>query len=164
MRIEHEWSYEAPAEQVYAMIIDPAFQEAKCRHAAAVSFSADVTRVDGHDEVLVHRSMSTADLPSQLRSLIGETIDIVERQVWQAEADDQGGRTADLRVEIKAAPVAFTGRITMTPDSGHTRLRAKGDLVAKIPLVGGRIEEAARPAITGAIDIEQETGREFLTT
>ncbi len=165
MKIEHRWSYDAPVDEVYAMTLDQRFQEAKCRHAAAVDYSARVTREpDGTGLIVVERSMSTDGLPSQLRSFIGETIDVVERQQWPEEPDADGSRTADLRVEIKAAPVALTARIVMRPDGTGTAMHVIGNLQAKVPLFGGRIEEAAAPAITGAIEIEQQTGNEFLAT
>ncbi len=162
MRIQRSWTYDAPIERVYAMTIDPRFQEAKCRHASAVGYSSDVTRVDGRDTVVVERSMATDGLPSQMRSFIGGTIHIVERQVWPVDPDQQGRRVADLRVEVKSAPVAFTGTITMTRAGDRTAMHAEGDLRAKVPLLGAKIEEAAAPAVTGAIEMEQQAGREFL--
>lgn len=163
MKIEHSWSYDAPVAEVYAMTLDRRFQEAKCRHAAAVDYSAEVTRrQDGTGLVVVERSMSTEGLPAQFRSLIGQTIDVVERQQWPADTADDGSRHADLTVQIKDAPVALKARIVMRPEGDGTSMQITGELRAKVPLFGGRIEEAAAPAITGAIEIEQQTGTEFL--
>ncbi|TWP35117.1 DUF2505 domain-containing protein [Leekyejoonella antrihumi] len=162
MRIEETWSYDADAHRVYAMTIDPRFQESKCRHAAAVSYSAGVTHKDGHDLVLIRRSMSTEGFPPQLRSMIGNTINIEERQLWPTEADADGRREAEVTVAIMGAPVMFTGRLQMTPQGESTSMRASGDLRARVPLFGGKIEEAAVPAITGAIEIERSTGRSYL--
>jgi len=164
MRVEQKWTYDADTDRVYAMTIDPRFQEAKCRHAAAVSFSADVTRRDGHDLIVVRRSMSTEGFPSQLRSMIGTTIGIEERQLWPVEPDSEGTREAELTVAISGAPVTFTGMVRMAPQATSTSMRALGDLRAKVPLFGAKIEEAAVPAITGAIEIEESTGRGYLAS
>ena len=38
----------------------------------------------------------------------------------------------------------------------------QGDLKARIPLIGARIEKAAAPAIESAIRVERETGQAWL--
>ena len=38
-----------------------------------------------------------------------------------------------------------------------------GDLKASIPLLGGRVEKAAAPAVVHAIHGEERTGRRWLT-
>jgi hypothetical protein len=41
-------------------------------------------------------------------------------------------------------------------------LTIEGELKASVPLVGGRIEKAAAPAVAGAFHGEGETGRRWL--
>ena len=43
-----------------------------------------------------------------------------------------------------------------------TRIDLDGDLKAKIPLLGGKIEKAAEGPILGAIEKEQEVGTAWL--
>lgn len=162
MRIEHDWTYDAPIGDVFAMVLDTRFQQAKCRHAAALDCSARVTRGEGQDVVRVVRTMSTSDFPAQLRTLVGETLKVEEQQIWPAAADPANRRHATLGVRIVGAPVSLTGGIRMTADGDRTRMQVRGELVARIPLFGSVVERAAAPAVVGAIEIEQTTGAGYL--
>lgn len=164
MKIEEKWVYPASDDVVYAMIVDPAFQESKCIATKAVDHRVDIS-IDGAGHVVVtHRTMSTASFPSQFKSMLGESLEIVETQAW-GSPDADGTRIADLTVEIKGAPIGLTGTITATPSGrqgAHTDMDVVGDLKARIPLIGGRIEQAAAPAIISAVRSEAETGKEYL--
>ena len=65
-------------------------------------------------------------------------------------------------VEIQSAPVRLTGSLSLGPDGAGTAEQVDGDQKASLPLVGGKIEKAAEPAIRAAIGKEQEIGRGWL--
>ncbi len=163
MKIEEKWVYPAPGDRVYAMIIDPAFQDAKCMAARATEHSVDVQKTQECHTVVTHRSMSTSSFPSQFKSMVGDSLQIVETQAW-GFADGDGNRSADLIVEIKGVPVGLTGTITATTHGPDTVMQMAGDLKARIPLFGGKVEQAAAPAIVSAIQSEAETGKGYLAS
>ena len=81
--------------------------------------------------------------------------------MWGRPAAD-GSRTGTIHIGIGDAPVAMQGGLRMRVDGRGTRIDIDGDLKARVPLVGGRIERAAEPSIRAAIDIEQEVGEKWL--
>jgi hypothetical protein len=56
----------------------------------------------------------------------------------------------------------MTGTLRMAPGGSGTRIDVDGDLKAKIPLLGGKVEKAAEQPILSAIDKEQEVGTAWL--
>lgn len=158
MKIEETWSYDAPADRVFQMLLDPAFQEAKCAATGALSHSVSING----PVIETHREMATEGLPENVARIVGKTLKIIEIQRWDEAADDDS-RTADVDVSIGGLPISYAGRITMTPDGdGGTDMHLVGDLRAKIPLVGGKVESASAPAISEGVQIEAQTGEEYL--
>lgn len=161
MKIEEKWVYPASDTDVYAMIVDPAFQEAKCAATKAVDFGVQIDPTDKGHTIVSRRTMSTSSFPSQFKSMVGDTLQIIETQVWGAP-DAGGSRAADLTVEIKGAPIGMTGTLRATASGSDTVMQLEGDLKARVPLIGGKIEQAAAPAIVAAIHTEADTGNAYL--
>lgn len=161
MKIEEMWVYPASGDAVYAMIVDPFFQESKCAATNAVDYSVGIEPEKGAHTVTSRRTLSTASFPSQFKSMVGHTLEIVETQAWATPGSD-GGRVADLTVEIKGLPVGLTGTLTAAPSGNQTQMTLAGDLKARVPFIGAKIEQAAAPAIIAAIRSEASTGRKYL--
>ncbi|GAB3495732.1 DUF2505 domain-containing protein [Flexivirga lutea] len=161
MKIEETWSYAAPADRVFAMLLDPQFQEAKCAATGALSHSVKVEQQGSSDVIETRREMATDGLPDNVARIVGRTLQVIELQHWAAPTAD-GSRTADLDVSLGGLPINFSGRIRMTPDGDTTTMHVLGDLRARIPLVGKKVETAAAPAIAGGVRIEAHTGQEYL--
>lgn len=157
MKIEETWTYDAPADRVFAMLLDPKFQESKCAATGALSYQASITQ----QVVETQREMSTDGLPDGVARFVGNTLRIIEIQRW-GEPDENGSRTADLQVSIGGLPIDYTGRIQLLPNGDKTTMHMLGDLRARIPLVGAKIETAAAPAISSGVQIEAGTGQKYL--
>jgi Protein of unknown function (DUF2505) len=162
VRLNAELRYVAEPKRVFRMIVDPAFQEAKCAATGALAHAVDVTENgDGSATVRTRRTMPTDDIPDAVRSFVGRTLHVTETQRWDPERPD-GSRTGSIVVEIEGTPVRLTATTALLPDGGGTRQPVEGDLRASVPLLGGRIEKAAEPAVLAAIRVEQRAGTGWL--
>ncbi|MBB2890767.1 DUF2505 domain-containing protein [Flexivirga oryzae] len=161
MKIQEKWTYDAPADRVLQMVLDPKFQEAKCAAAAALTYSASVEEQPSGHVVKTEREMSTDGFPDNVARLVGKTLQIIETQRWGEPAED-GSCTADLDVSISGLPIRYTGTIELTANGDTTGMNVQGDLRANIPLFGGKIESAAAPGISSGVRIEAETGQKYL--
>lgn len=161
MKIEETWSYDAPADRVFEMLLDPQFQEAKCVATGALGHSVSFKEQASRQVIETHREMATDGLPENVARIVGKTLKIIEIQRWSQPAAD-GSRTADIDVSLDGLPVNFVGHIQMTPDEDTTKMHVLGDLRARIPLVGKKVETASAPAFSGGVQIEAQTGREYL--
>lgn len=161
MKIQETWTYDAPADRVFRMLLDPKFQEAKCAATGALSCSASVEEQAPGHLIRTEREMSTEGIPDNVARIIGKTLQIIEIQRWGQAAED-GSRSAELDVSLGGLPVRYTGEIQLTPDGDATTMQVRGDLRANIPLFGSKVESAAAPAISNGVRIEAETGRAYL--
>lgn len=162
MKLQEEIRYDAPPADVAAMLADPAFVEDKCRRTGAIEQTVEVDGdAGGAFTVTTVRTMPTDDFPDVARKFVGETVVIKQVDSWHAAGAD-GSRTGDVRLKIAGAPVELLGTMTLTPAGGGTVQELLGDLKASVPLLGGKLEKAAAPAVVMALRKEGEVGREYL--
>lgn len=163
MQLKAEIRYDADPAAVFAMLSDPAFQKAKLQATQPLSYEVDVAVGDGGGALVTSsRTMPTDQVPDRVRSFVGPTMKITQVEEWGPPRAD-GSRQGTLRVEVSGAPVRLTGTLRLAPDGGGTLEVVEGDLKAGIPLIGGKIERAAEPAVMAAIQVEERTGREWLS-
>jgi hypothetical protein len=109
--------------------------------------------------------MPTDQLPDFLRGLTGGTLTILQVETWDPP-DGDGGREGTIEVEISGAPVRMSGTPSMVPDGTGDGIETvetiDGDLKARVPLIGGRVERAAEPAVRAAVGAERRTGTAWL--
>lgn len=152
----------ASPEQVFAMGTDSTFRAAVCEATRAKNYDVDITpHQDGRASVTVRRTLP-ADLPSVARRILGETVNVVQREEWSV-ATTTGARTADLVISISGQPVQMVGSVVLEPAGGGVRMRIRGDVKVSIPFVGATIEGVVAKAIVAAADKEQQTGRRWLS-
>jgi hypothetical protein len=162
VRLSAEIRFAADPQRVFAMIVDPAFQEAKCTASGSVEHEVDVSEHDdGGATVVSRRTMPTDGFPDFARSLVGATVELRETQRWEAPSHD-GTRTGSILVEVHGLPVRFHGSVALASDGTGTHWPIEGELKASVPLIGGRIERAAQPAVLAGIRVEQRTGNVWL--
>ena len=78
-----------------------------------------------------------------------------------APASD-GSRDANLQRHRGDPPSGDGGAGQPAPGGAGTTLTFDCDITARIPLIGDKVEQAAAPAILGAIRYEHETGQAWL--
>ena len=161
MRITTSLDYAATPEDVFAMLADPEFQAAKVEATHPLSHTESVTAKGEQTEIVTSRVISTDGFPDFAKSMIGPKLRVTETIMWSRASAD-GSRTGTIDIAIGDAPVAMNGTLRMATGGSGTRIDIDGDLKAKIPLVGGRVEKAAERPILGAIEKEQEVGTAWL--
>lgn len=141
--------------QVVRARCDAGYLEALCRRTGAVEHEV---QVDGLRTV-VRRVMPTDRFPDFARKLTGERITLVETTTWQAEADADGARRGEIRLAVDGAPVSALSTTVVRPDGTGAVEVVSGEVTAKVPLIGGRIEKAVLPALAAGLDAQVDTYR-----
>jgi hypothetical protein len=152
----------APAE-VFAMFADEEFQNRKCVATGAIRHTVSITARGDRTIIVSTRDMPSAGFPSFVKSMVGETLAVTETQDWGPSGTD-GVRHGKLAVEIAGAPVSLHAVLSLASSGQGTVETIEGDLKARIPLLGNKIEESAAPAIQTAIRVEGETGMAWLAS
>jgi hypothetical protein len=152
-KISRQTELPAPPADVFAIISDPAFQDDKAQQGTLPGSDSTVS-VDG-DRVRVRttRLLPSDGLPSVARSMVGDTLTIEEVHDWGPAGAD-GSRTGTFDMQVRGAPVTMTGTLGLAASGAGTLQAIDGELVAKVPFLGGKIEDAAAPALEEAIAAE----------
>jgi uncharacterized protein DUF2505 len=161
MKISHTVEFPAPPHEVFEMLAEPRFQEAKCGATAALEHAVSVELSGERTIIKTERILPTRGLPDYAKSMVGETLKVGETQDWGPAAAD-GSRHGTIDLEIHGAPLTLRGTVRLEPGGAGTVQHIDGDLKAKVPLFGGKIEQAAAPPIEAAIEIEHQTGVKWL--
>lgn len=150
-------SWPVPPEQVVQARCDAGYLELLCRRTGAVDHEV---RVDGLSTT-VRRVMPTDRFPDFARKLTGDTITLVETTTWAAATGADGSRHADVTMQVDGAPVSSRASTVVRPDGTGSTEVVTGQVSAKVPLMGGRIEKAVLPALEAALDAQVDAYREW---
>lgn len=160
MQLRETIEYDAPPEQVFAMLCDKAWREHVCEATHALRWNVTIEAGDGGATVTVVREVR-AEVPVAVRAMVGETIEIVATETWGLAAAD-GSRTADVRVQVSRQPAGMTGQLRLEPAGGGSRETLVGDVKVNIPFLGKTIEPEIAKAIRAALVVEGTAGRAYL--
>ena len=140
------------------MLADPKFYEQVSERMGAVSSTVEVSGdPSGSFTVTTERKMPTNGFPDFARKFVGDTVSVRQVDEWRAE-EDGGVRRGTISVEVQGAPLRLNGSLLLSPSGAGTTETIEGDLKAAVPLIGGKLEEAAQPAIEGAIRQQKKVG------
>ena len=164
MRITENLLHPADPVRVYVMLTDRGYQELRCTRAGALDHEVHIEPGAAGATVTTKRWTPTDDFPDFARRLVGDRLQVVEIVRW-GPADALGGRRAVMELEIPGVPVTFSGTLTLrgTPQ-GQTEHLLDGELAAKIPLLGARIEQAVAPQISAIARLEATIARDWLAS
>ncbi len=162
MRFTAQISYDAPPDAVFAMLTDQAFQDRKLAGTGSLEYSSSIEQTGEAAVIRTSRTLPTDRIPEAFRSALGGKLTVLQTESWSAPSPD-GSRTGTVGVQIPGAPLKMNGTLTLaTNGRGGTIENVNADLKASVPLIGGRIEKAAEPALRAAIDVEQRLGQQWL--
>ena len=160
MDLREQITYDAPPDEVFAMLCDESFRAEACAAVHALSHTVAVDRVGDEATVRTTRVMP-AQVPDFAKKMVGETIEVTQVERWGAP-DAAGARTAQLRIAITGQPAGMEGSVRLEPAAGGTREILAGDVRVRIPFVGRQIEPEIAKAIRAAVVKEAEVGRHWL--
>ncbi|HSK26716.1 MAG TPA: DUF2505 domain-containing protein [Jiangellales bacterium] len=160
MHLRTELTYDAPPDEVFAMLTDDEFVARKAQATGALSYVIDITD-DTHRVTVELRRVMPPVVPDYVRRFVGDTVDIDQTDVWEPPVD--GTRKGTFTAKIAGAPVSMTGTLTLRPGAaGHSVEVVEADVKAGVPFIGGKIEKAVGEAVLLAARKEEEVGRDWL--
>lgn len=151
-RLHKELRYDAGAEAVYAMLMDPAFRERVLASQRVLRGSVSVTG----ECVEIEQVLAADGIASFARKFVGEEIVIHQREEWTTPS------SADVQVAIPGKPGDVVGTATLAESAGGTLERVDLEIRVGIPLVGGKLEALVGDLLGQALDKEHETGVAWL--
>lgn len=105
--------------------------------------------------------MPTDKVPDIARRFVGSSVTIRETQTWSAPEPD-GSRSGTMDLEVVGTPAGMKGSVRLTPTGEMTSsVDIDGDLVAKVPLLGPRLEKAAVPYVSTVLRAEEKSAAAY---
>lgn len=157
-RLTHVMRYDAPIEQVAAMLADRAFREEVCGNQRATSHHVSIDGVQGDPmQVRIEMAQPTDKVPAFARKIVGETTTIVQTESWTSAT------YADVTVTIPGKPGEMVGTAVLEPFETGTVETVTLDITVRIPLVAGKIEELIAKLLGSALRAEERTGKAYLS-
>lgn len=162
MKLNETLNLPVSAHAAATMYADEAYADIRRASLGANSATATVTGDPaGAFTVRTEIAMPTDRVPDIARPLVGASLSIVEEQSWSAPAAD-GSRTGTMKLDVAGTPAGMTAsaRLSANGDAAST-VEIDGDLVAKIPLIGSRIEKAAVPYVSRVLRREEQSAAAY---
>ncbi|MGN6403554.1 DUF2505 domain-containing protein [Sinomonas sp.] len=162
MALEATTTLNHPVNQVAAVFADEAFQ----RHVSELvggkleSFTVDGDTASAFTATIV-RQVPTGRLPELAKKFVGEHLTVTQVEKWSAP-DADGSRHSDISVKVAGAPVDVTAVQRLVSEGAGTRLELSGTVSSSIPLLGGKIADAAEPFVGKALNIEATQAEAWL--
>lgn len=156
MKIRHEITYDAPAEDVWTMLSDPAFRTKSCEAMGVLSCTVAVDHAGQGMKVRIDQVQRTDGIPSFARKFAGETTEAVQVEDWSDRT------RADLSVKTPGKPTEIKGTLTLTEQDGRTVEAFEGDVKVKVPLIGGKLEGLMADLFRAGMDKEHGAGVAWL--
>ena len=152
MKLRHENVYDAPAADVYAMLIDPAFRKRIAAATDAVSCDAAF----GGGKLVVREEQAVKGVPGFAKKIVGESTTAIHTEVWT------DGTSATFEIETPGKPTHISGTTTLTESGGRTTQVYDLEVKASVPLVGGKLEKLIHDLTKDGFVVEGEVGRAWL--
>ena len=80
MKFSHELSYDAPPDQVYAMLAEPDFRRQSCEAMEVISADVQLERDGDGFTLVIDQLQNTRDLPAFARTFAGESTQAIQRE------------------------------------------------------------------------------------
>jgi hypothetical protein len=159
--VEHTYDYSVGA--VFEVLTD--FDAVKAKYEAIGQRDIELVRRDEKDDgslTLVTRRVVPLDVPGFAKKVLSPSQTVVQTDAWEAP-DTSGARAGTFTAESKGTPVQVSGKLRLSPDGDDAcRNVSEVEIVAKVPLIGGRIADFVSKDARKAVDHEQTWTRQRL--
>ena len=155
MRLRHELAYDAPPDDVLAMLTDPLFWDKVADATGALSSKATVGADGAATRVVIDQEQEVAGVPSFAKKFVGDSTRAITTQVWT-------GRQATFQVETPGKPTSINGTATVAENGAGSTLTYDLEVKASVPLIGGKLEKLVVELTTAGFEKEQAVGAAWL--
>jgi Protein of unknown function (DUF2505) len=156
MKIRHEITYDAGVEDVYAMLTDPAFRQKSCDAMGVLSADISIQPKDSGALIVIDQVQPTEGIPAFAKRIAGDKTQAIQTEEWGDHAN------AELTVKTPGKPTQISGQLSLTNDGQRTVEAFEGEVKAKIPLIGGKLESLMADLFKAGMDKEHGAGVAWL--
>jgi carbon monoxide dehydrogenase subunit G len=163
VQYKKEFTYNAPAADVYAMILDPAFQARRSKVGKPERADVSVVPGPGDGGTVTLVRVIALNLPAFIKKIAGVRFTLTEVQKWPDSAGTAAqGRAGTLDATVKGYSGGAHGTLRLSETAGRTTVAVSVDITVKIRVIGGKIEQVAAGMLDKLLARDQKIGRDWL--
>ncbi|MBF6131186.1 DUF2505 domain-containing protein [Nocardia brasiliensis] len=150
--------YSHPAAAVRAAFANDQYWKDRVAEVGGPNARLDSVTVDG-DQIRIHlvQAIAAELLPAAITAVRPGDLIIPRVETWT-------GDNATFQATVEGAPAEVRGTITLTDDGAGSTAAANGTIEVKIPLFGGKIENAIAEHLTEVLKNEEEFTNTWLAS
>ena len=157
MKLRETLHLPLPARSAAAMYADPEYAAIRRETLGA---NEATSHVEG-DPAGAFTVTTELVVPDIVRPFVGAAVTVKEVQSWSGPEPD-GSRTGTMRLDVVGTPAGLTGTLRLAAlDQARSDVEIDGDLVAKVPLLGSKIEKAAVPYVSTVLRAEERSAAAY---
>ena len=156
MKVTHTATYAAAADEVRAMLLDPAFREYAARATGVLEVQASVEETTGGHVVTIDQVQPTDGVPAFAKKFAGETTRAIVTETWSSPEDGA------VTVQTPGRPTEIHGSYVLEDLGDSTRIVFEGEVKAKVPLIKDKLERLVAQFFLEGKDGEQSAGNAWL--
>lgn len=156
MLVSHSAVYDAPLDDVYAMLTDPAFREYAARRSGVLEVTVEVEQQGEGHAVRMEQVRPMQGVPAFAQKFAGQTTEVVVEEVWSSP------RSSALIVQTPGRPTRIEGSCTLRESDGRTTHELQGVLEVSVPLIGGKLEQVLGDLFVRGREQETQAGKAWL--
>ncbi len=154
--------YHAPIDAVLEMLTDEEYVTTKALAMGALEHDVTIEQSAGGVTINLRRVLP-AMVPDNVRKFVGETITVVQTDIWSPSEGD-GTHDGTLKAHIDKAPVSIAGSMRLFHhEDGGTLHEVDAKIKARIPMMGSKIEKAVAHVLFMAIRKEEQVAESWLS-
>jgi len=131
-------TYAATPDQLWTMLSDQSYWEAKYEALGATNLDWHTFNVDSNELTVSSIREVHANLPAAVRKIVGESAHVAQTEHWSKAGDEL---SCQISIATKGAPGGTTGIMTIVPADGGSSWAADFDIHVPIPLLGKKLEQ-----------------------
>ncbi len=151
MKINKRYPLPTDAATAAALLAQESTYAEAARRLGATAHSESVTTEGDGFTTNAAMTVPTKGVPAVAAKFVGESISVQHSEKWSAPAAD-GGRKAPMTVTLEGLPIRCKASLTLVPTGSTCELDFDGEITASIPLVGGKLAQAAADPLEEAIE------------
>ena len=139
----------ASVEQIYAAFAREDYWLNRLAGDAASTLDSFSVEADGAVEVHITQHLGRQILPSIVANFVPGDMKLLYRETWRPDTDGQV--RGESHVSASGGLGSSRAENYLTADGAASQLRSTGNVVVKIPLVGGKLEKSISESLTKSI-------------
>ncbi|MEZ5320956.1 MAG: DUF2505 domain-containing protein [Microthrixaceae bacterium] len=161
MEITRTHTFDAPAEQCWAMFSDPASHTNKFERMGHIGVEVvEKKKTKKQLRIVITREVEVDGIPGFAKKFIKPRNTMVSTDEWNDLGDGTYGGTFVL--DTKGVPVQISGRTRLEPKGQQTEYTIVLDIKVNVPLVGGKLADFSKGIALRQLDEEFAIGDEWL--